>query len=184
MITNELMKTVLDALPRLSPEQRSEVRGKLRALDAMDGGSRIRQFSIPDPEHFSNRDFVFDGLMMELGDRGLISSAAIPALKRSKCYKVYSSKVSPVAELLFDPKHGIPNQTTIRLALCRLAAKCLCDDVLRWATLSPSLVLANVDKIPEAIEKAFPGYLSNGLLKQLVLRSTGSSFIGQKNNVG
>lgn len=151
---NELTKSLTSA----SPAQLKEIRAKINGLLELGASSPA----------VKTDDWLWDGLVEELSSRGLLHAGAVGSLQRTKAFRTYTAKAGAVRVFLLRAAPGLPQKQPVLQALGRRVAYCLAEAVSVWAPLSPSFLLTNIDKVPEAVDQCFPGYAAAGLLDKLV----------------
>jgi len=153
-----LSKAEYDALTKqlakCSPEQRRGLALRLMALGAM-------TTSIPTRDK-SEADWLLDGFKWVLSQRGIPLGRGRTVAGLIKVYEAARPEI--VAYL----DHAIPDlKPPERVALGRLIGRCLAQYVQSFAELSLQMLLQNTQKIPQAVDRAFPGYVEAGLLPMI-----------------
>jgi hypothetical protein len=139
-------------LPQLTKAQMTDLRRRLL-------------FLIDDKERggVANEDWILHGVVTVLNERG--TGHMVPAnfrIKKSRSFAGYETQADRVRTLL---SAAIPNMTvTDQRAIGVIAVRALADYISSWSEITFDTLLRNVAKIPEAIDAAFPGYLSAGML--------------------
>lgn len=147
---------IIAALPSLSPQARADVLGAIKALAAMDGNT----IGVADQAGVSD-DWLLLGICGHLIQRGLITQRnATSDLMRRDAYKQYKEKLPPVIDFLqgLDPTGSKRSRPTLAL----LAARALDDMLTARKYFSVPNMLTQIDKIPEALDLAYPGYAAGG----------------------
>jgi hypothetical protein len=148
-----VLQEVLTRLPKLSRAELREVEKHCRALASLSGHS-------DEPAD----DWLITGIKTELQRRGLIR-ARFPWKELAP--PKFAALCAATSEALlgaFTPPLTSPE----RFALGRLAGRALADYLERHdgrGHVSAKAMLANIDKVPTALEASFPGYLAAGLLR-------------------
>lgn len=146
------LKKVLELLPELSKKDLEHVKNRVAFLS----GSG----STPSPED----DWLLEGLALELKRRGLGSGNLVKVL-RLQLPKNYAETSIEMQGFL---RRGCPQKEFTRaekLALGALAGYVLAEYLLAAKVpVGPRTLVTNVGKIPQALEKSFPGYWSSRLL--------------------
>lgn len=159
---------IIAALPRLSAKERGEVQLAIKMLGALDGG--------PSPaEPTLSEDWVLSGIATYLARRGLIPErSGVHDLRRRDAYKQYLSKLPSLMGFLTkleqDNKLGKRHRVTVAF----LCARSLGDMLERRNYFSVSAMLSQVDKMPEALDLAYPGYIAANLFGFILQRSEGN----------
>lgn len=145
-----MLPSVLRVLPKLKLAELEQIR---KRIDFLLGTK---------PKCEESQDWLLEGLAVELRRRGLWTAGRIPArLIPSN----YSDKSETVRQHLLK---GLaePNPRLIeRMSLAGLAGSVLMDYLQKiHVPVTPKTVLINIEKMPVALEGAFPGYWSQKLL--------------------
>ncbi len=119
------------------------------------------------PAEKNDDNWIALGIVCEMRRRGLLSEATA-----HRCYKmsdsIFLAKSGDVWDLLMSSV-GAELKAAEKLLLGRIAARVLADLLVESQSgLSVQRMFWNVDRIPEAIEAGFPGYLESGMLRMLV----------------
>jgi hypothetical protein len=159
----------LGLLPKMTQDERKNLRvalGQLRGTVASSGAS----------EKISNDDWLFDGVIKELARRGLVYRLrdAAGIRRMAPNYEEESMLVREALEKSL--RHGMPDFRPAHLtALGKSSARCLATYITSWKskpTLGLRFMLINAGLTLEAIDCAFPGYISSGMVSVLVQRSS------------
>lgn len=157
------LQQIIAKLPQLSPADRTRLRA---ALDFVDGRKSARA-----PERFvrSTDDWVLPGIERELRRRGLFTGKLLPdrvnraapnyqedAAAFCQHYRRRIKKVYP------ELKHA--QLVALGIIFARALADYLPSVLHPNASLGLQTMLRNVNKMPDAIEASFPGYLQAGML--------------------
>lgn len=148
---------VIALLPKLTGAELGEVRMAVKMLGALDGGPAPAAPSVSD-------DWLLSGIATYLVRRGLVPEHnAMQALKRREAYRNYLHKLTPLTgffvKLELDNKLGRRHRITIAF----LSARALGDMLTARSYFSVGAMLTQIDKIPEALDLAYPGYVANGM---------------------
>lgn len=145
-------REVLKRLPLLTVDQLKVVQVRSTLLS---GG-------VVAPEVFEDNDWLLAGIVEELRRRGLwLHKYPIPAKLIPDAYR----KASGAARVHLERGCSGTLRTAEKLALSKAAASALADYLIRAKVpVGPKTLLANVDKLPVALEAAFPGYWGIGML--------------------
>jgi hypothetical protein len=145
---------VLAALPKLSDAELDEVVRRVAFL-------RKGKTSSPTESY----NWLIDGAVAELKRRGL--SGYLPKTVWPSQQTIVRIQ-DHLSEGLGKVSSGVERQATALLAV-----RTLCDYLIKInIPLTPKTVLANLDKIPQALEDSFPGYWRAGLLMACVSAAT------------
>lgn len=158
---------IISTLPRLSAEQLEEVRKRISALQALSGktAGKIEAAPIQAADEF---DYLLEGVLEEIRARGL--GPTIPGgfrIRKLKSFANYSEKSGRIKELLAKNLGPGIKRAEYR-ALGLILARSLARSLEVWTEISLDTMLRNIDKIPDALDQAFPGYLNSGLLHMLL----------------
>ena len=148
------LSVVLKHLPNLKPVELEQIKQRVNFLLGTANGS---------PTKDSAQDWLLEGLTAELRRRGLwAGSKSIPV----RLFPVeYAAKSEVVRRHLLKGFAKPLRHPAERMALGGLAGGVLAEYLFKAKVpLGPKTLLANVDKIPQALEAAFPWYWANGLL--------------------
>lgn len=138
------LQEVLRRLPNLAPKELEEVRQRVSFLGGPKKDSTL-----------SRDDWLRTAMAAELGQRGAIAGGALFKFLD----KNYEEKAEGVRTHLLAGYVKPKPQHAELLALGRLGASALADWLVkRRIPVRPKTMLDNVDKVPEALEDAFPGY--------------------------
>lgn len=146
------VQELLRKLPELSSADLEKVRLRVQLLSSS-GKSSTKPARDAD-------DWLADGFCLELRRRGLLTSRPHSAIFP----KAWAEKSTAVQEFLLK---GFKKKlvTAEKLALAQLCASLLLDYLQRaGAPVGPKMLFANVDKVPQALEAAFPGYWASQVL--------------------
>ena len=148
------LTTVLNHLPKLDIEELMKVKSKLGASLSLSGGK-------PEPSVTEIDDYLFNGIMVELRRRGLLGRNSILT---SGILSVKYRQSSAQIRALFKEQLGELKPVEYA-ALGQLAAKALADYLEQAnVTIGPSVLVNNIEKVPQALDASYPGYLEAGLL--------------------
>lgn len=153
--TQAPLETILGLLPRLSAKDREQVRQRLIALATLDLGPKARDH---DPT-----DWLLDGIVAELTARGLETSippkGAWPKLLQWKQYCAARPGLESWAV------KRAPTFTRTDWAVFGLtAARVLATHLTAFTEVNIRTMLAHANELPEALQRAFPGYAESRLL--------------------
>ena len=153
---------IIALIPKLGPAELAEVQAALKFNGAMQGAS--------DAPLLMSSDWVLNGIATYLIRRGLIEAqGALWGLKKRDAYKAYIHKLAPVAAFLARLEGQVKTHTRHRPQLAAICATALADWLEKRSIFSVSTMLSQIDKLPEALDEAYPGYVKAGLFS-FVLR--------------
>lgn len=116
-----------------------------------------------EPDSVEDEDWLLTGILTELRRRGLDSRSF--RIKRASSYASFQTQSENVRELLLTAAPGLT--AVQRRALGEVAAYELAS-YLSWTDVSRETMLTYVARIPEAIDRAYPGYMASQLLGLVV----------------
>lgn len=153
---------VIKLLPKLTPEELQKVHVRVKGYLSVAGGATGRVTSDTPNFHNNDHDWLMDGIYSELRRRGLLGEKQ--RLPKSVIPSTYEAKAAGVRMLLLSYQKDKSGR--LCAALGQTAARALAEYIeldLKF-TVSPKMMFMLVDKIPVALDTAFPGYLTAGLL--------------------
>ena len=147
---------IVALLPKLAPAELAEIitaaklAGSLGAIE---------------PQPSLHSDWVLDGIATYLIRKGLLAPAgAIQSLRRRDAYKPYLSKLPAVAVFLARlERDQLGGKSRYRTQLGLVCADALADLLQKRGYFSVSGMLSQIDKLPEALDEAYPSYIESGL---------------------
>lgn len=151
------LQTVLQELRMLAPPDVERVKLEASALLSLSPCKRVDVTSPKAPPISP----ILDGITHELKRRGLVASG----FSDRTINRLYPGAIEAAAELQAHLYHRLDLKPAEWAALGRAMARALAD----WlepaeAGVSARRMFQNIDKMLTALEHAFPGYLSSGLL--------------------
>lgn len=159
----------LGLLPKMTQEERKNLRvalGQLRGTVVSPSAS----------DKISADDWLFDGIVKELARRGLVYRLRDAAGIRRMAPNYEEDSMLVRGALEKSLKHGMPDFRPAHLtALGKASARCLANYIVSWKSqpqLGLKLMLVNAGRILEAVDNAFPSYISSGMVSVLVQRSS------------
>jgi hypothetical protein len=155
------LQQVLRLLPQLKPAELTEVRNRLQFLGTPD-------------ETPGTDDWLTEGIVSELVRRGLLRKQQDGFWRRS-APKGYSANAEVQREFLIDAsRKDLPGRVCLPLsiqekyALGRVVGRALADYLANTPGFGLKVMLQNINKIPEALDASFPGYVAAGRLSLLI----------------
>jgi hypothetical protein len=151
-------QNIISKLPQMTKRQLTELRRRvLFFIDDKEAGG------------VTNEDWILHGIITVLNERGL--GYMIPPhfrIRKSRSFAGYETSADRIRTLLTD---AIPEMTvTEQRSLGVIAARALADYISSWSSISFDSLMRNVSKIPEALDEAFPGYISSGLIRYIFIQ--------------
>jgi hypothetical protein len=156
-------QTLLCQLPTFSQDELKQIKTRVSALLGSDA-------AVPIEDEFK-LDWLTEGILHVLKARGLmIGNLPLKQIKRMAPTD-YAARCTRVRDFLLK-RESPAFQGPALTALGRKVAEALVEHIMSWNTkgkgIGLPLVLACIDKVPEALDAAFPGYLESGLLYLIV----------------
>lgn len=150
------LSEVLKRLPLLSAAELLQVQQRIVALGC------LTVQAVAAPKDF---DWLLAGITSELRQRGLWAQKVIPARIVPSRYKEEAPLIRSYLLEGWSPTPNAPRANELTI-LGTLAANALAERLRRaQVPVSVKTLLNNVDKVPAALDDAFPGYWSNKLLR-------------------
>lgn len=153
-------RTLLKNLPLATPEQLGKIRERLALLSSgqVDAGTASKE----------EEDWLLDGIIEIRAAAGLMKRSDLVGVRRSRSYPTYEPKAKAMRAFIVSKLGNV--SPTQKVALGRLLAGALIDYLANMELTTLSAILNNVDKLPDAIHQAYPGYLESKMLIYLVER--------------
>ena len=143
---------MLQRLPELSAAELVQVRARVGFLV----GSSAKDTN-------SNHDWLLEGFTLELRRRGLWSRAQ--TVPKRLLPTDYAAKAASIREHLLKGRGGLKLRSNESMILGAAAASVLANYLIRAKVpVTPKTLFNNLEKVPVALEAAFPGYWAAGLL--------------------
>lgn len=143
---------LMTTLPRMTRAQLEDVRRRAAFLLQ----------SRSDQPGVEEEDWLLRGIVIELGRRGLDNRPF--RIKKATSFANYQTQSENVRELLLQAAPGL--SAVRRFALGEVAGYELAG-YLRLE-INRDTMLTNISRVPEAIDKAYPGYMASKLLHLVV----------------
>jgi hypothetical protein len=150
--TTATFDDVKRALPLLTELQLKEIINRCKMLASKD---------------LANDDWLLEGIVVELRLLG-IPVPSHEKIVRLNNFKAYSDKSYHLRAAL--ERQGIKTRTEKR-QLAKICCMCLIEYLKGFTDVSLPNMLMFIDHIPQALERAFPGYWSNRMLPFVIGRS-------------
>lgn len=152
---------IYQLIGQLSKEERGQVAAFLKA----GGGLAVQGAG----DQSQDTDWLLAGFMVYLIRGGHIPRAgAYQSLTKRSAYKTYLEKLPAVMAYLSELEKQARTTTRHRPKLSFLCAGALQHLLNSWNVFTVSAMLTQIDKLPEAIESAFPGYVAGGVFEFVV----------------
>lgn len=153
--------TWMSKVPDLTPLQVQELLDRLKILKKMPS-------SFVGPEVDAG-DWLFDGMVLVLKEKGLINPSAIRGIRMGSAYRSFK-KISPemrrAIERIAKQQLKSSQLSTVRcMQLGVMVSRCLaawCEK--RKITPGLTILMNNAHRWLEAIEESYPGYLGSNML--------------------
>lgn len=153
------IKTVLDTLPLLTGAELAQVRAALGALSSI-GGERG---PVLNTDVTSDDMWVLGAIADYMRDKG-IDATSVPLLRRQRSYSAFRDKVPAITQYL----KPAGDRNTQR-ALLTIGIELLYEDLQKLGlAITSRSMMAHVHRIPGMINRAFPGYASQGFLSMII----------------
>lgn len=112
----------------------------------------------------NEENVVFQAMVEELRSVGVRQATTYESFRQTAAFKPWKKGIKEV-DLFLNTKFGKYSfKKTDKHALCRLLFRTMLEEMReRGIPISLGSVAANVIRIPEMFERAFPGYLESGL---------------------
>jgi|HubBroStandDraft_2_1064218.scaffolds.fasta_scaffold189304_3 hypothetical protein len=151
---------ILTLLPKLSVADLVEVQTAIKFAGTLAGTSVA-----PD----LHSDWVLNGIASYLIRKGMIpAQGAIQALRRRDSYKGYLGKLAQIMPFLARLEASAGTLTRHRPRLAIVLADALAAWLERRGMLSVSAMLQHIDKIAEAVDESYPGYVEANLFGMIL----------------
>lgn len=154
-------KLIKEAIPELNRQQLTE----LRTLASW----QLQQKAGRKDEGVQEQDWLLEGIIFVLNERGL--GKQVPhsfRLKNNKSFASYQTQSERIKSLIEDALGN--NSSTMELKQAGIiAARALASFLAK--EVSFHAMMFSISRIPEAIQRSFPGYIESGLLP-LILRKS------------
>lgn len=162
---SEQLDKILSLIPSLSITEHENVRTALKASAAF----LSQQGPSIEAEQKLETDWLFTGLVDYMVGRGVVAKRhAELSLSRRRSFKTYQAKRADLSEYLAALEQQAKTYTRHRVLLGHLCASSMAILLEQRAIFSVSAMLTQIDKLPEAIDAQFPGYLSAGLFQYVL----------------
>lgn len=139
----------------------------LSAREIKDLYNRVKVLLKAEPA-VDDTDWLLDGILSELRGNGIY----VPAFSKIKSLPIYSSYAEKSEQLrTVLEKQGVATKIEKR-QLAIICSKCLIEYLKSFTDVSLHTMLLHIDYIPQALERAFPGYLSSRMLTFLLNKKT------------
>jgi hypothetical protein len=149
---------VKETLPKLTQTQLKDLSNRCKAL-------------LSRSDEKVDEDWILEGLITELRLQG-ISVPSIAKIKSASHYPSYAAKSQDLRTSL-ETKYKLTKIQKRQLS--KICIKCLIEHVRGFSDVSLWTLSNHIDEIPQALDKAFPGYLSSNLLMFLLKNTAGEA---------
>lgn len=150
-------KQIVASLSSLSRGELEQLRQRI--------GFYLQHPAVPAPAPVEEEDWLLVGIFTELQRRGVEGPRAF-RIRRTTSYAGFETQSVRVRSLLLQAAPGLT--AVERRALGEVAADALARRLDGWRDVNRDNMLMNVSKVPEAVERCYPGYLGAGLLAAVV----------------
>ena len=118
------------------------------------------------------KDWLLEGLYSELKTNGF--DGMLPPYNKVPTITGYDDYVVFSAGLRAEFEKRVPNMTRLqKLQLGRVLARAYARELSQFPGVSLRAMLQQIDRLPDAVERSFPGYLRSGVLALLIHRTDG-----------
>ena len=146
---------VVALLPKLSTKELEEVYIALKFTQTLSGAAR-------EPDLVS--DWMLSGIVSYLVKKALMpAEGSIWSLRHRTAYKQYLSKLPAFMVFAVKLMQQVGMGARQRPQFAFVCASALGDWLTSRNIFSVSAMLSQIDKVPEALDEAFPGYVQAGL---------------------
>jgi len=149
----------MDEVRLLIPKLNAEELEQARKLIAVSGGLSV------DKAEVDASDWLLSGMVTFLIKEGHLDKGGHFAVVKKKAYKTYLKKLPPVMEYFTQLEKQAKTVTRHRPKLAFIAGRALASLLEGRGVFSVSAMLSQIDKMPEAVEAAFPSYGTAGLFR-------------------
>lgn len=120
------------------------------------------------------RDWLLDGFVDMFIREGLLTAQfADSDLPKREAYRTYLKKFSRVMCWLNDLERTQGLSVDDRPMLASICARSMAEYFREMGLFRVSTVLSQIDRLPEALDRSFPGYVGAGVLGMIIPRGTG-----------
>lgn len=154
---------IIAALPALSAVDLAKIKARVQILLKLGAGGEA-----PTKDEL-NHDFLLDGIESVLKSRGLLTRLPLPSRRSSiQAFAQYAKKRPELVGFL-EPTIA-PLQKRELMVLGTIMASALAAYIQQYLPVNLSTMLVSIDKLPEAFEHSFPGYIRNRLVQWLLMQ--------------
>lgn len=153
------LKTVLDIIPRLSSAELAKVRDAIGAANAI-GGAKGPVLS---NDVTSDDMWVLGAIADCMRDRG-IDATSVSLLRKQRAYGAFRDKVPAIVQFLKPAGERIKQRALLTIGIELLYA----DMAKIGLAVTSRTMMAHAHRIPGCINRAFPGYASQGFLEKII----------------
>ncbi len=148
-------------LPKLNQSELKELKKRIDALIQLEVEWDDHPKAIPD------HDWLTDGIWSELARRGLVEKTFIVRRVRASSPKDYEARSAAIRKLILqhvNPPLPYPGL----MALGQVCGEALARFIQHQEHFGLKSMLYSIDRVPEALEASFPGYLECGMIGFLI----------------
>lgn len=161
---------ILGLLPKLKTAELGEIAIALKALAAMDNISSVMPSGTP----IARGDYLIESIAQHLAQLSLIfeGSRAVSQLQHTTAYGPYKNKRPDLEPFLDRLARSLGTKGNRHMPqITFLCAVALADFLKARNILSVGAMLTQIDKIPEALDSAFPGYIEAGMFGFILMNT-------------
>lgn len=156
-MSSENYRSAIKLLPTLTQQELTQLRLRLDVFLKLDNRTAANK------EFRAQEDWLLHGIEAELRRRALWGHGPLPSRLLPEGWSQRSEAVRGL--LLEKMRRKFDLRAAEKSAIGQVAARALAEYIARGGVpLGVRILLARVEQVPAAIESAFPGYLSAGLL--------------------
>jgi len=150
---------ILALITKISPAERRDVMVAIKGLDQFEGRPAPSQAA-------SGQDLLLAMIAGYLAQRGI--PVSVNELRRRNAFVTYKAKLPALMDFVADLEKRSDLGSKHRRLLMFLIARALGDMLTKRGYFSTGAMLTNINKIPEALDEAFPGYVKAGGFRLLL----------------
>lgn len=154
------VESILLTIPKLSPRDLKKIK------DRVDVALSIEKKS--SDEDVIKEDYLLAGILTVLASKGLGKTLPFGVRLRSALPKDFVDNSRTIQ--LFLESHIKRMGKAEKILLGRLCAQALAHSISSYKPVMFKTMVQSVLEIPEALEKAYPGYIEAGMLDKLLKR--------------
>lgn len=164
MMNNKVYKEWVQQIQLLSSAQLNDVLNRIKILNSASSNN------VPGKKEFGDR--LLQSICVVLIKKN-VECPSVTFLRRSSAYATFNKNKSSDLATFFSK---VSNSRLVQDMLLKEAVSLLYDDLQHWQgiAISSHTLIQQAHRLPAVLNRAFPGYASNGLLHKIV-RTNGST---------